>query len=74
MTIDEFKQAIVEPLRKSIEQNRSATLAQFGSRDDLNKQWDIGIGMQLSINHIESVYANSVQAPLSGAPEITSAN
>jgi hypothetical protein len=57
MSLVEFKDAIVNPLKTTIEQHKSATLAQFSSRDDLTKQWDRAEGMTMSLNHIEGVYS-----------------
>lgn len=57
MSLLEFKDAIVNPLKTTIEQHKSVTLAQFSSRDDLTKQWDRAEGMVMSLNHIESVYS-----------------
>ena len=54
MSLLEFKDAIVNPLKTTIEQHKSVTLAQFSSRDDLTKQWDRAEGMVMSLNHIES--------------------
>lgn len=57
MNLLKFKDAIVNPLKTTIEQHKSVTLAQFSSRDDLTKQWDRAEGMTMSLNHIESVYS-----------------
>lgn len=58
MTVEKFKEAIVNPLKKTIEQNKTFTLAQFRSRDDVTKHWDRAEGMEMCLNHIESVYAS----------------
>jgi len=57
MSLVKFKDAIVNPLKTTIEQHKAVTLAQFSSRDDLTKQWDRAEGMTMSLNHIESVYS-----------------
>lgn len=57
MGLAEFKDAIVNPLKSTIDQHKAVTLSQFSSRDDLTKQWDRAEGMVMSLNHIESVYA-----------------
>ena len=70
MSLVEFKDAIVNPIKTTIEQHKAVTLAQFSSRDDLTKQWDRAEGMLMSLNHIESTYSkfnqqkNEVQEPL----------
>lgn len=56
MSIEKFREAIVTPLRQTIEQHKNASLVQFRSRDDLTKQWDRAEGMEMSLNHIESTY------------------
>lgn len=56
MNLLEFKDNIVAPLRKTIEQYKSATLAQFNSRDDLTRQWDRAEGMTMALMHTENVY------------------
>ncbi len=61
MSLLEFKDAIVNPLKTTIEQHKSVTLAQFSSRDDLTKQWDRAEGMVMSLNHIESVYSKFIK-------------
>lgn len=57
MTLVEFKDAIVDPLKTTIDQHKAVTLSQFSSRDDLTKQWDRAEGMVMSLNHIQSVYS-----------------
>ena len=57
MSLLKFKDAIVNPLKTTIEQHKSVTLAQFSSRDDLTKQWDRAEGMTMSLNNIESIYS-----------------
>jgi hypothetical protein len=61
MSIEEFKEALITPLKKSIEQHKSAALIQFRSRDDLTKQWDRAEGLEMALNHIDNVY-NSLSA------------
>lgn len=61
MSLVEFKDAIVNPLKTTIDQHKAVTLSQFSSRDDLTKQWDRAEGMQMSLNHIQSVYAKFSQ-------------
>jgi hypothetical protein len=56
MNLLEFKENIVTPLRKTVEQYKSATLAQFNSRDDLTRQWDRAEGMTMALMHTENVY------------------
>ena len=62
MTLLEFKDAVALPLKQTIDQYRTPTLAQFASRDDLTKQWDRAEGMMIALNHIESTYAQKVNA------------
>lgn len=57
MRLAEFKDAIVNPLKTTIDQHKAVTLSQFSSRDDLTKQWDRAEGMVMSLNHIQSVYS-----------------
>lgn len=66
MSLTEFKDAIITPLKTTIDQYKSVSLAQFSSRDDLTKQWDRAEGMVMSLNHIESVYSkfNKEQEPV----------
>lgn len=57
MSIEQFKDALIIPLKRTIEQHKAPTISQFRSRDDLTKQWDRAEGMEMSLNHIESTYA-----------------
>jgi len=57
MSIEQFKENLVIPLKRTIEQHKAPTLSQFLSRDDLTKQWDRAEGMVMTLNHIESTYA-----------------
>ena len=60
MSLVEFKDAIVNPLKTTIDQHKAVTLSQFSSRDDLTKQWDRAEGMTMSLNHIQSVYSKFI--------------
>jgi hypothetical protein len=60
MSLVEFKDAIVNPLKTTIDQHKAVTLSQFSSRDDLTKQWDRAEGMVMSLNHIQSVYSKFI--------------
>jgi hypothetical protein len=72
MSLLAFKESLVTPLKKSIEQQRLAPLSQFRSRDDLTRQWDTSIGLEIALNHIESTYAalNQASADLAHNVEI----
>lgn len=71
MSLVEFKDAIVNPLKTTIDQHKSVTLSQFSSRDDLTKQWDRAEGMVMSLNHIQSVYSKFIdEKPISEEPAI----
>jgi hypothetical protein len=57
MSIEAFKESIVNPLKKSIEHHRDVKLSHFRSREDVTRQWDISVGMEMSLNHIETTYS-----------------
>lgn len=57
MSIEAFKESIITPLKKSIDFHRDIKLSQFRSREDVTRQWDISVGIELAHNHIESTYA-----------------
>lgn len=60
MSILEFKDALVNPLKKTIEQHKAPTLSQFKSLDDIKVQWMRAEGLELALSHIESTYSNFV--------------
>ena len=66
MSIEKFREALIVPLKQTIEQHKAVSLHQFRSRDDLTKQWDRAEGMEMSLNHIESTYnaLNSANDPV----------
>ena len=70
MTLSEFKDTIVIPVKKTMEQSKAATLAQFKSLDDIKIQWCRAEGMEMVLNHIETVYAQSQNAPAEPTIEI----
>lgn len=57
-TVPEFKDLIVSPLRKTIEQYKSATLAQFKTLDDLKAFYARAEGLEIALNHVEGCYAS----------------
>ncbi len=59
MSTLEFKEAIVNPLKKTIEQYKAPSLAQFKSLDDVKIQWARAEGMEMALNHVEATYAAS---------------
>jgi hypothetical protein len=61
MNILEFKDNIVNPLQKTIEQYKAPTLAQFKSLDDVKIQWARAEGLEMALNHVEATYAASLQ-------------
>ena len=68
MSIESFKESIVNPLKNTITNYKSATLGQFRSKVDVMNQWDVAVGIEIALNHIESTYA-ALQAPAdSSAP------
>ena len=70
MNLLEFKDNLTFPLKKTIEQHRSVSLAQFNSRDDLTKQWDRAEGLQIALNHIENVYGSSMENKAPQEPNV----
>jgi hypothetical protein len=55
--IFEIKESIVNPIKRTIEQYKSPALSQFKSFDDVKIQWYRAEGMEMTLNHIETVYA-----------------
>jgi hypothetical protein len=62
-SVEKFKEAIVNPLKKTIAQNKAVSISQFRSRDDLKKHWDVAEGMEIVLNHVESVYTSMSASP-----------
>ena len=62
MSILEFKDSIVLPIKKTIEQYKSPSLSQFKALDDVKTQWTRAEGLEMALNHIESTYNSIVNA------------
>lgn len=70
MTLLEFKNNLVTPVKKTIEQYRAASLAQFKSLDDIKIQWCRSEGMEMVLNHIETTYGQTQNEPSEPTVEI----
>lgn len=62
MNLLEFKDVVVTPIKKTIEQLKSPTLAQFKSLDDIKTNWIRAEGLEMSLNHIEATYKSVTEA------------
>lgn len=56
MNLVEFKDALVTPLKKTIEQIKSPSIAQFKNLDDIKSQWARAEGMEMVLSHIENTF------------------
>ena len=56
--LEKFKDLIIAPLKKGLEQNLTLPLGNFNMREELLRVWDHSDVIKMVIKHVENTYAN----------------